>query len=102
MLGDSFEKQFDLLSASIHFGDCSKKISKVYYKNNAAPRRKRARCQGGLESNLYLGGNIVSPQIPLPRDFLAASGQGIKNYNKDKISTIKYTKRKEFKFHGCF
>jgi hypothetical protein len=44
---------------------------------NEAPCRKQARYQSGLESNLYLGGQVVSPQTPLPRDYTAASGQGI-------------------------
>jgi hypothetical protein len=44
---------------------------------NEAPRRKRARYQSGLESNLYLGGQVVSPQTPLLCDYPAASGQGI-------------------------
>jgi len=44
---------------------------------NEAARRKRTGYQSGFKSDLYLGGHVVSPQTPLPRAYLTASGWGI-------------------------
>jgi hypothetical protein len=49
---------------------------------NEAPRRKRAGYQNGIESDLYLGENAVSPPTPLPQVYPTANGWGIKNHNK--------------------
>ncbi len=62
---------------------------------NAAPRRKRAGYQNGIESDLYLGENVVSPHTPLPHVYPTASGWGIKKsiIKKRKISMLKGSKR---------
>jgi hypothetical protein len=51
-----------------------KNHSQQFEQENEAPRRKRTGYQSGLESVLYLGGHVVSPQTPLPRTLLTASG----------------------------
>jgi hypothetical protein len=49
-------------------------IQKPKRAGNESPRRKRTGYQSGIKSDLYLGGHVVSPQTPLPRIYLTASG----------------------------
>ena len=57
---------------------------KTYSIINEAAHRKRARYQNGLESNSYLGENVVSPPTPFLRVYPAARGRGIIKCNRER------------------